>query len=85
MRSHVVGNHTVFYRPFRDHIRIEHVIHVRRDLRRAFAPKKRRRITLTPEFEDAFWDRVDSGAYASTDQVLVACVRGLERIEAEDP
>jgi Arc/MetJ-type ribon-helix-helix transcriptional regulator len=45
--------------------------------------RKRRKIKLTLEFEDAVWTRVDSGAYANTDEVLAACVRALERIEVE--
>jgi len=85
MRSHVVAHFHVFYVVRRDHVEIARILHHRRDLRSAFARRKRRKIQLTRDFEDAVWTRVDSGAYASTDEVLVACVRALERIEAEEP
>jgi plasmid stabilization system protein ParE len=84
LRSHLVGNYTVFYWPRLDHVEIARVLHQRSDLRRAFATQKRRKIKLTPDFEYAVWTRVDSGAYVSTEEVLGACVRALERVEAED-
>ena len=42
------------------------------------------RLHIPPEFERAVLERVQSGAYESTDDVLKACVEALEIIEAED-
>jgi toxin ParE1/3/4 len=61
MRSHVVDRFHVFYVAHRHGVEIMRVLHQRRDLRAAFARRKRRKFKLTPEFEDAVWDRVDSG------------------------
>jgi toxin ParE1/3/4 len=82
LRSHVVGSHTVFYRPHPQYVEITRVIHHRRDLSRAFAKPRRKKIKLTLEFEQAVWERVDSGQYASTDAVLSACIDALAEKEA---
>jgi plasmid stabilization system protein ParE len=84
LRSHLAGNHHVFYRTHRDYVEVTRVIHQRRDLRRAFA-RKRRKINITPEFEQFVWERVDSEEYASTDHVLTACMSALaEREDRSD-
>lgn len=41
-------------------------------------------LNIPPEFERAVLQRVQSGEYASTDDVLKACLEALEREEAED-
>jgi antitoxin ParD1/3/4 len=41
-------------------------------------------LNIPPEFERAVRERVESGEYASTDDVLKACLEALEREEAED-
>jgi putative addiction module CopG family antidote len=41
-------------------------------------------LSIPPEFERAVLERVQSGAYESTDDVLKACLEALEMIEAED-
>ena len=41
-------------------------------------------LNIPPEFERAVLERVQSGAYESTDDVLKACLEALEMIEAED-
>jgi len=84
LRSHEVAPYTVFYRVHQGYVEITRVIHQRRDLHRAFAKERRRKIRLTPEFEQAVWDRVDSGEYANTDEVLKACVDALAEHEARE-
>jgi antitoxin ParD1/3/4 len=41
-------------------------------------------LNIPPEFERAVLDRVQSGEYASTDDVLKACIDALASVEAED-
>ncbi len=41
-------------------------------------------IPLPPEFERAVLERVRSGRYPTTEEVLLACLGALERAEAED-
>jgi len=40
-------------------------------------------LNIPPEFERAIRERVASGAYASTDDVLKACLEALELLEAD--
>jgi putative addiction module CopG family antidote len=84
LRSHLVGKYVVFYRPHRTFVEITRVIHQRRNLRRAFAKPERRRVELTPEFRRGVWERVDSGRYASTADVLRAWLEALAAQEAYD-
>lgn len=41
-------------------------------------------LPIPPEFERAVLERVRSGRYASTDEVLQACLEGLEMLEEAD-
>ncbi|MBV9109658.1 MAG: type II toxin-antitoxin system RelE/ParE family toxin [Gemmatimonadetes bacterium] len=83
LRSHVVDGYTIFYRARHGLVEITRVIHHRRNLSQAFAPT-RRRIRLTRAFERAVWTRVDCGLYATTGQVLAACIAALAEREARD-
>lgn len=83
LRSHIVGEYTVFYRPRYGFVDITRVIHHRRNVAFAFAPK-RRRIKLTRAFEQAVWNRVDSGLYATAGQVLAACIDALAEREGRE-
>lgn len=40
-------------------------------------------LTLPPEFERAIRERVESGAYASVEDVFAACLEGLELWETD--
>jgi antitoxin ParD1/3/4 len=40
-------------------------------------------LNIPPEFERAVLERVESGAYQSTDDVLKACLEGLTLLEAD--
>jgi len=75
-----MGSYIIFHRPHRHYVEVMRVLHQRQSAQRAFS-RKRRKITLTPEFEDAVWDRMDSGDYATTDEVLQACLGALELVE----
>jgi len=41
-------------------------------------------LNIPPRFERAIRERVESGAYASTDDVLQACLEALERDESSE-
>jgi putative addiction module CopG family antidote len=84
LRSHVVGIHTIFYRPHLHYVEITRVLHQRRNLVQAFASPRRKKLAATPEFERFVWERVESGQYASTDDVLTACMDALAEREIED-
>lgn len=40
-------------------------------------------LQITPEFERAVMERVESGAYENTEAVLDACIEALELMEAD--
>lgn len=46
-------------------------------------PRSHMSLTLPPEFERAVRERVESGAYASADDVFAACLEALAQWEAE--
>jgi antitoxin ParD1/3/4 len=46
-------------------------------------PRSPMSLNIPPEFERAVLERVESGAYASTDDVLKACLEALARLEGD--
>ena len=50
----------------------------------AAEPPSAMSLNIPPEFERAVLERVASGAYESTDDVLLACLAALEDEERED-
>jgi len=76
--------HTIFYRPHLHYVEITRVLHQRRNLTQAFASRRRKKLKVTPEFEHFVWERVESGQYAATDDVLTACMDALAEREIAD-
>jgi antitoxin ParD1/3/4 len=46
-------------------------------------PRSPMSLNIPPEFERAVLERVESGAYASTDDVLKACLQALALLEGD--
>ena len=49
----------------------------------AVEPRSAMSLNIPPEFERAVRERVESGKYESTDDVLKACLEGLSLLEAD--